>query len=55
MRTSEPTPDGRVEITKEGDGAHQAGHVWVLKVDGKFVGTYQTRKQAQAAAERDAR
>lgn len=40
----------QVSIEREGNGAHRAGHVWVLRIDGRYVGTYESKRQAQEAA-----
>lgn len=37
-------------VVKLGTGRHRAGKAWDLRVDGKFVGTYETRKQAEQVA-----
>lgn len=36
-------------VTREGEGRHRAGHVWTLRVDGTYAGTYETRRQAREA------
>ncbi len=39
----------RIEFVREGEWAHKGGHVWVLKIDGVYAGTYETRRQAMEA------
>lgn len=40
-----------VEIVREGQkGSHRASHVWTLRIAGRYVGTYETKRQAEDAA-----
>lgn len=38
-------------ITREGDGHHKAGRVYVLHINGVYAGTYDTRRSALDAAQ----
>lgn len=35
-----------IEITRDGNGVHRAGHVWTLRVGGVYRGTFETKRQA---------